>query len=58
MKIGYARVSTSDQNIQSQVSLLEQAGCEKIYTDFASGVREDRPGHKIERNLEASIKGK
>ena len=44
MKIGYARVSTSDQNIQSQVSLLEQAGCEKIYTDFASGVREDRPG--------------
>lgn len=44
MKIGYARVSTSDQNIQSQISLLEQAGCEKIYTDFASGVREDRPG--------------
>ena len=44
MKIGYARVSTSEQNIQSQVSLLEQAGCEKIYTDFASGVREDRPG--------------
>lgn len=44
MIFGYARVSTSDQNIQTQVDLLTQYGCEKIYTDIASGVREDRKG--------------
>jgi DNA invertase Pin-like site-specific DNA recombinase len=44
MKIGYARVSTAEQNIDSQIGLLEAAGCEKIYTDHASGVNENRPG--------------
>ena len=44
MIIGYARVSTPEQNIQNQIDLLEQQGCEQIYTDIASGVREDRKG--------------
>jgi DNA invertase Pin-like site-specific DNA recombinase len=39
MKFGYARVSTEGQNIQSQIDLLEQSGCEKIFSDHASGVR-------------------
>lgn len=44
MKVGYARVSTSDQNIESQIDLLKKEGCTKIYTDIASGVKEDREG--------------
>lgn len=44
MIIGYARVSTPEQNIQNQIDLLQQQGCEEIYTDIASGVREDRKG--------------
>ena len=46
IKIGYARVSTSEQNIQTQIDLLKAEGCDKIYTDVASGVREDRQGLK------------
>lgn len=44
MTVGYARVSTPDQNISSQINLLKENGCESIYTDIASGVREDRKG--------------
>jgi DNA invertase Pin-like site-specific DNA recombinase len=44
MIVGYARVSTPEQKIEAQVDLLEKEGCEKIYTDIASGVREDRKG--------------
>ncbi|MGV2452927.1 UNVERIFIED_CONTAM: recombinase family protein [Ralstonia mannitolilytica] len=44
MTVGYARVSTSEQNISTQVELLKENGCEKIFTDIASGVREDRSG--------------
>src|SRR5699024_8715780 len=42
--IGYARVSTQDQNLALQKNALAQAGCDRIYTDHASGAREDRPG--------------
>ena len=44
MIFGYGRVSTPDQNISVQTDLLKEHGCEKIYTDVASGAREDRKG--------------
>lgn len=44
MIVGYARVSTPDQNIDTQIELLKKANCKKIYSDVASGVREDRKG--------------
>ncbi|NJM94245.1 MAG: recombinase family protein [Cytophagales bacterium] len=43
MLIGYARVSTIDQNPQLQLDALQQAGCERIYTEKLSGARQDRP---------------
>lgn len=46
MVVGYARVSTQEQFLENQIHLLKESGCEKIYTDIASGVREDRTGLK------------
>jgi DNA invertase Pin-like site-specific DNA recombinase len=43
MKIGYARVSTREQNLNMQVIALEEAGCERIYEETVSGVKADRP---------------
>lgn len=37
MKIGYARVSSKEQNLARQMKELEDMGCEKIYTDKQSG---------------------
>ncbi len=43
MLIGYARVSTHDQNPQLQTDALTAAGCERIFTDTISGATKQRP---------------
>ena len=43
MKIGYARVSTKDQNLELQIEGLEKVGCEKIYQEKISGATKNRP---------------
>jgi DNA invertase Pin-like site-specific DNA recombinase len=43
MHIGYARVSTEDQNLAIQLQALEQAGCRRMFREKVSGARRQRP---------------
>lgn len=55
MLIGYARVSTQDQDARAQVEALEKAGCELIFQEKISGGRWDRP--ELHRMLKQLRKG-
>ena len=43
MKIGYARVSTDDQELNLQVDALQEAKCDKIFQDKMSGTKKNAP---------------
>jgi len=55
MLIGYARVSTMDQNPEMQVDALNEAGCKKIFTEKISGA--DKKRHQLQRALEYMREG-
>ena len=49
MKLGYARVSTADQDLSRQRARLHEAGCEKLFEEKTSGARKKRS--ELERLL-------
>jgi DNA invertase Pin-like site-specific DNA recombinase len=55
MMLGYARVSSNEQDTAAQVAALKSGGCEKIFRDKASGGRWDRP--ELHRLLDQLRKG-
>jgi DNA invertase Pin-like site-specific DNA recombinase len=55
MLVGYARVSTQDQNLELQLSALKNIGCKKLYQDQMSGTKNNRPG--LQLALEVLRKG-
>lgn len=50
MLIGYARVSTDDQDLRLQRGELQRAGCERLFEEKSSGARRDRP--ELQRMLD------
>ena len=50
MKIGYARVSTNDQNLDAQLDALTLAGADKIFKEKMTGSKRERP--ELEKLLE------
>ena len=51
MKIGYARVSTLDQNPDLQTDALEKAGCERVLVDKVSGAADHRPNLEMVKEM-------
>jgi DNA invertase Pin-like site-specific DNA recombinase len=50
MRLGYARVSTGDQNLDGQCQRLSASGCEKLFEEKISGATRNRP--KLEKLIE------
>jgi DNA invertase Pin-like site-specific DNA recombinase len=42
MKVGYARVSTGEQDLSGQLAALKEAGCTRVYSEKKSGANSDR----------------
>ncbi len=55
MIIGYARVSTSDQNLDRQIDQLREQGCGRIYQEKITGTSKERP--ELNRMFEALREG-
>ncbi|QFT13470.1 DNA-invertase hin (plasmid) [Vibrio sp. THAF190c] len=55
MRIGYARVSTDNQDTSPQLDALKAAGCERVYSEHISGKSRDRP--ELERLLDVVREG-
>lgn len=53
--VGYARVSTAEQNLDRQLIALKEAGCEEIYSEKITGTKKDRP--ELQRMLEELEEG-
>jgi DNA invertase Pin-like site-specific DNA recombinase len=47
MLVGYARVSTHEQNLELQLSALKKIGCEKLYQEHLSGKKDNRPALQL-----------
>lgn len=55
MKIGYARVSTNEQNLDNQIALLNEDGCQEILKEKISGAKKSRP--ELEKLLDRIREG-
>lgn len=55
MKIGYARVSTFDQNLDMQLDALKKENCQQVFTDKVSGINSSKPA--FEKVLEYARPG-
>jgi DNA invertase Pin-like site-specific DNA recombinase len=55
MKIGYARVSTVEQNKESQMDALNDASCERVFVETYSGKSKNRP--ELKRMIDSLRKG-